>query len=32
MEELNGRDHEDIDEILTAYNPNRELDMTWLDC
>lgn len=23
---------EDLDEILSAYNPNRELDMTWLDC
>lgn len=32
MEAQNGRVHEDIDKILTAYNPNRELDITWLDC
>lgn len=32
MEELNGHDHRDLDEILTAYDSNRELDITWLDC
>lgn len=32
MEEFNGRDHEDLDEILSAYDPNRELDITWLNC
>ena len=32
MEELKGRDHEDLDEILSVYDSNRELDVTWLDC
>lgn len=32
MEKSNGRDHQDLDEILSAYNPNRELDISWLDC
>ena len=32
MEKPNGHHHEDLDEILSAYNPNRELDITWLDC
>lgn len=32
MEEPNRLDHEDLDEILIAYDPNRELDITWLDC